>query len=157
MFMNIQDPDPAGLHSLYSSFFLQSILVTVPSLRKTSSLNGEGSSRVSNTSVAEMAASGAAVTTAAADSIRGTAELLDLVGRQARDSLALQWVTEHDGSCDVRRRDTVRESVVYDHAALAVARNDDLGSGALLQCLLDVLSHNLAAVAAQVGVTLTRR
>lgn len=126
-------------------------------LSKVSSLDSESGSRVSNAAVAEMAASGATVTATAADLVSGTAELLDFGGVHARESLTLQWVAEENSTSYIRSRDTVRESVVNNHAALAVARDDDLGARALLECLLDVLGHNLTAVSTHVGVALMNR
>lgn len=139
---------------MYCTLSLNSLPKPTLRLSKASSLDSEGSSRVSNATVAEMATSGATITTTTADSVGGTAKLLDLGGIHAGKSLALQWVTEEDSASDIGSRDTVREGVVNDHTALAIARDDDLGARALLECLLDVLGHDLAAVSAQVGVAL---
>ena len=123
-------------------------------LSKTSSLNGEVSSIFPNAAVAEMAALNATVTTTTADGVGSTAVLLDLVGGHTRESRTLQWIAEHDSTSDVGCRDTVGESVVDDHTALAVARDDDLGARALLECLLDVLGHDLSSISTHVHVTL---
>src|SRR5690242_19228805 len=101
-----------------------------------------------------MAPGSTTVTATTADGVRCAAELLDLVGGHSRQSLALQWVAEHDSTGDIGCRYTVGESVVDNHATLTVARDDDLGTRALLECLLDVLCHDLSPVCAHVHVAL---
>lgn len=123
-------------------------------LSTTSSLDSKVSSGVCTAAVAKMAASSTTVTTTTADGVRCTAELLDLISGQVGKSLTLEWIAKHDSTRDVGSRDTVAESVVNDHGALTVARNDDLGARALLERLLNVLSHHLSTIGTQVGISL---
>lgn len=123
-------------------------------LSKTGSLDSKGSSGVRTATITEMAAGGATITSATADCVGSTAELLDLVGGQTRKRLTLQWVAKQNSTGDVGSRDAVAESIVNDHATLAVSRDDDLGTGALLERLLDILSHHFSTIGTQIGVTL---
>lgn len=122
----------------------------------------EGSGSAGIATIAEMARSRSGRRTArgstadstdaasAANGVRGGAECLESALGNVLEGLTLEGVAERDGGLDLASLvggELVR-SVVDEHGALRVARDDDLGVGALLDSLLDVGDHGLGTSAA---------
>lgn len=75
------------------------------------------------------------------NAIRRRAELLDLIRAQPIDALGLQWVTEHDCTSDIGSGNSLAKSIVNDHSALRVARENNLAVGTLRLGSFDEFGH----------------
>lgn len=75
----------------------------------------------------------------------------------ALHDLAVQRIAEeHDGRDRGGGKAGLRRRVVHDHRALRVARQRELGGGAVFDGCLGELGHGGAAVGAEAGVSLYR-
>lgn len=96
------------------------------------------------------ASSGASATASGADGVASGTEALELASGNTGNSLTLERVSEGHSSNDGLAAELLG-GVVDDHAALAVAGEDELGAGALLEPRVGLVCHGDAAGAGTGG------
>lgn len=130
-----------GRRSFYQDAYASLVLHSSECSLKESA-SGVDIGAISNVSRGALAraASRASAATRRADAVASSAEAPELGGSNTSDGLALERVTEGDGRGDGLARELL-SGVVDDHAALAVASEDDLGLGALAQPRVGLVGH----------------
>lgn len=88
-----------------------------------------------------MATGAAGLAAAGAEEVSAATDLDHLAVVDATEGLAVQWVTESSDGGDLAAVNAALERSVDNHGALRVAREDDIGLGALLKGLVGELNH----------------